>query len=81
MNVKVSGDNVPFRINPPAAGNPDSGMTGDCAVWTFPPGWSGRVHLGGGSGAPDGGTLFEASVAQDHGAMDVSFVEGFSVPM
>ncbi|KAL8937223.1 MAG: hypothetical protein Q9216_004532 [Gyalolechia sp. 2 TL-2023] len=81
MNVQLSGDSVAFRFEPPAAGNPVSGMTGDCAVWTFPPGWVGRVHVGGGPGAPNGGTLYEANVAQSHGAMDVSFVEGFSVPM
>ncbi|KAL9598909.1 MAG: hypothetical protein Q9219_004174 [cf. Caloplaca sp. 3 TL-2023] len=83
MNVEVSGANVAFRIDPPVDGTPTTGNTGDCGVWSFPPGWQGRVHVGGGSGAPDGGTLYEANVdsAGGHGAMDVSFVEGFSVPM
>ena len=83
MNVQLSGDNVAFRFDPPVAGNPTTGNTGNCGVWTFPPGWSGRVHVGGGSGAPFGSTLYEGNVnpAGGSGAMDVSFVEGFSVPM
>ncbi|KAL8737060.1 MAG: hypothetical protein Q9181_002075 [Wetmoreana brouardii] len=83
MNVQLSGASVDFRFDPPVAGNPTTGSTGDCPVWTFPPGWSGRVHVGGGSGAPAGGTLYEGNVAGSggSGAMDVSFVEGFSVPM
>lgn len=81
MNVKISGDSVSYRLEPSVAGNPTTGTIGDCDVWSFPPGWNGRVHIGGGSGAPDGGTLFEGSVSGSSGAMDVSYVEGFSVPM
>lgn len=83
MNVQVSGANVDFRFDPPVAGNPTTGKTGDCGVWTFPRGWSGRVHVGGGDGAPKGGTLYEGNINKTTGiaAMDVSFVEGFSVPM
>ncbi|KAL8714749.1 MAG: hypothetical protein Q9220_001262 [cf. Caloplaca sp. 1 TL-2023] len=81
MNVQVSGDNVAFRFDPPVAGNPTTGMTGDCPVWTFPPGWGGRVNVGGGDGAPFGSTLYEGNVNGSKAAMDVSFVEGFSVPM
>ncbi|KAL8751347.1 MAG: hypothetical protein Q9199_006478 [Rusavskia elegans] len=81
MNVKISGDSVSYRFEPSVAGNPATGTIGDCDVWSFPPGWNGRVHIGGGSGAPDGGTLFEGSVTGGSGAMDVSYVEGFSVPM
>ncbi|KAL8718068.1 MAG: hypothetical protein Q9225_004762 [Loekoesia sp. 1 TL-2023] len=83
MNVQISGANVDFRFEPPVPGNPTTGKTGNCGVWTFPPGWSGRVHVGGGNGAPSGGTLYEGNVdpSGGHGAMDVSFVEGFSVPM
>ncbi|KAL8732696.1 MAG: hypothetical protein Q9166_002672 [cf. Caloplaca sp. 2 TL-2023] len=83
MNVRISGDSVAYRFEPPVAGNPTTGTIGDCPVWSFPPGWSGRVHVGGGPGAPNGGTLFEGNVAGGggQGAMDVSYVEGFSVPM
>ena len=83
MNVQISGDNVDFRFEPAVDGNPESGMTGDCSLFTFPPGWSGRVHFGGGSGAPAGGTLFEGNVASGGGggAMDVSYVEGYSVSL
>lgn len=82
MNVQVSGDNVDFRFEPPVAGNPTTGKTGDCPVWTFPPGSAGRVHVGGGTGAPFGSTLYEYLVRNDGtGVMDVSFVEGFSVPL
>ncbi|KAI4098057.1 MAG: hypothetical protein L6R37_006696 [Teloschistes peruensis] len=82
MNVQLSGANVDFRFEPPVAGNPTTGKTGDCSVWTFPSGWSGRVHVGGGSGAPFGSTLYEGNWGSNgKGAMDVSFVEGFSVPM
>ncbi|KAL8741647.1 MAG: hypothetical protein Q9190_005764 [Brigantiaea leucoxantha] len=81
MNVQVSGDNVDFRFEPTVAGMPESGMTNDCAVWSFPPGWGGRVHVGGGSGAPAGGTLFEGNTNGASGAMDVSYVEGYSVSM
>ncbi|KAL8670663.1 MAG: hypothetical protein Q9168_004803 [Polycauliona sp. 1 TL-2023] len=81
MNVRVSGDSVSYRFEPSVAGNPSEGTIGDCDVWSFPPGWNGRVHIGGGSGAPDGGTLYEGNVGGSTGAMDVSYVEGFSVPM
>ncbi|KAI4121101.1 MAG: hypothetical protein LQ338_006562 [Usnochroma carphineum] len=83
MNVQLSGASVAFRFEPPVAGNPTTGNTGSCKVWTFPPGWSGRVHVGGGSGAPFGSTLYEGNVnpTGGSGAMDVSFIEGFSVPM
>ncbi|KAL9016100.1 MAG: hypothetical protein Q9185_006536 [Variospora sp. 1 TL-2023] len=83
MNVRVSGANVDFRFNPPVAGNPTTGTISSCPVWTFPPGWSGRVHVGGGPGAPFGSTLYEGIVrpSDGTGVMDVSFVEGFSVPM
>ncbi|KAI4247770.1 MAG: hypothetical protein L6R40_001356 [Gallowayella cf. fulva] len=82
MNVKVSGSSVSYRFEPPVAGNPSTGTIGDCDTWSFPVGWNGRVHVGGGSGAPDGGTLFEGNnVDGVKGAMDVSYVEGFSVPM
>ncbi|KAL8776625.1 MAG: hypothetical protein Q9213_008198 [Squamulea squamosa] len=83
MNVQISGDSVAYRFDPPVAGNPTTGTIGDCDVWSFPPGWIGRVHVGGGSGAPDGGTLYEGNVAAGggKGAMDVSYVEGYSVPM
>lgn len=81
MNVQVSGDNVDFRFVPPVNGMPTSGMTNDCGVWSFPPGWSGRVHVGGGQGAPDGGTLFEGQTQNNTAAMDVSYVEGYSVSM
>ncbi|KAL8903999.1 MAG: hypothetical protein Q9171_007205 [Xanthocarpia ochracea] len=83
MNVQISGDAVAYRFQPPVPGNPTTGTIGDCAVWSFPPGWSGRVHVGGGAGAPDGGTLYEGSVniTGGVGAMDVSYVEGYSVPM
>ncbi|KAL8774844.1 MAG: hypothetical protein Q9209_000783 [Squamulea sp. 1 TL-2023] len=83
MNVQISGDSVTYRFEPPVPGNPTTGIIGDCEVWSFPPGWGGRVHIGGGSGAPDGGTLYEGNVAAagGSGAMDVSYVEGYSVPM
>ncbi|KAL8651758.1 MAG: hypothetical protein Q9226_004563 [Calogaya cf. arnoldii] len=83
MNVRISGDPVSYRFEPPVPGNPSTGTIGDCDVWSFPPGWNDRVHIGGGPGAPDGGTLFEYNVAAGAGfnAMDVSYVEGFSVPM
>ncbi|KAL8868807.1 MAG: hypothetical protein Q9198_008060, partial [Flavoplaca austrocitrina] len=67
---------------PPVPGNPTEGTIGDCDVWSFPVGWNGRVHVGGGPGAPNGGTLYEGNVMSNSlGAMDVSYVEGFSVPM
>ncbi|KAL8799587.1 MAG: hypothetical protein Q9223_007586 [Gallowayella weberi] len=82
MNVKISGASVSYRLEPPVPGNPTTGTIGDCDTWSFPVGWNGRVHIGGGSGAPDGGTLFEGNnIDGSTGAMDVSFVEGFSVPM
>ncbi|KAL8825657.1 MAG: hypothetical protein Q9170_007709 [Blastenia crenularia] len=83
MNVQLSGANVAFRLEPPVAGIPTTGMTGDCSVWSFPKGWNGRVHVGGGDGAPFGSTLYEGNFNATTGlaAMDVSFVEGFSVPM
>ncbi|KAL8797961.1 MAG: hypothetical protein Q9182_007076 [Xanthomendoza sp. 2 TL-2023] len=82
MNVKISGASVSYRLQPPVPGNPTTGTIGDCDTWSFPVGWNGRVHIGGGSGAPDGGTLFEGNnIDGTIGAMDVSFVEGFSVPM
>ncbi|KAL8945712.1 MAG: hypothetical protein Q9222_007787 [Ikaeria aurantiellina] len=81
MNVQLSGDNVAFRFEPAVPGNPTTGMTGDCPVWTFPKGWEGRVHVGGGDGAPFGSTLYEGNFKNAKPAMDVSFVEGFSVPM
>ncbi|KAL8683675.1 MAG: hypothetical protein Q9224_006665 [Gallowayella concinna] len=82
MNVKISGDSVSYRLEPPVPGNPTTGNIGDCDTWSFPVGWNGRVHIGGGSGAPNGGTLFEGNtISATTGAMDVSFVEGFSVPM
>ncbi|KAL8749404.1 MAG: hypothetical protein Q9184_006819, partial [Pyrenodesmia sp. 2 TL-2023] len=82
MNVQLSGDSVDFRFEPPAAGNPTSGNTGDCNVWTLPPGWNGRIHVGGDAASPISSTLYEASIQQDGtAAMDVSFVEAYSVPM
>ncbi|KAL8846325.1 MAG: hypothetical protein Q9221_008565 [Calogaya cf. arnoldii] len=83
MNVRISGDPVSYRFEPPVPGNPSTGTIGDCDVWSFPPGQNDRVHIGGGPGAPDSGTLFEYNVAAGGGfhAMDVSYVEGFSVPM
>lgn len=82
MNVQLSGDSVDFRFEPPAAGNPTSGNTGDCNVWTLPPGWNGRIHVGPDAGSPVSSTLYEANMQQDGtAAMDVSFVEAYSVPM
>ncbi|KAL8919188.1 MAG: hypothetical protein Q9208_006948 [Pyrenodesmia sp. 3 TL-2023] len=82
MNIQLSGDSVDFRFEPQAAGNPTSGNTGDCNVWTLPPGWSGRIHVGGDAAFPVSSTLYEASIQQDGtAAMDVSFVEAYSVPM
>ncbi|KAL8994384.1 MAG: hypothetical protein Q9169_005619, partial [Polycauliona sp. 2 TL-2023] len=85
MNVQISGDSVSYRFEPAVPGNPTQGTIGDCDVWSFPLGWNGRVHVGGGSGAPNGGTLYEGNVftkdGTTYGAMDVSYVEGYSVPM
>lgn len=82
MNIQVSGTNVDFRFEPPAVGNPTTGNTGDCRVWTLPLGWNGRIHVGGDAGSPVSSTLFEANLVNSAApAMDVSFVEAYSVPM